>query len=119
MSRLKKCHQKVKRVGCKRCEWGDKNVPKVKRAYLLNRQVRVSKGNKCHLENALQQESDTLTSHVFTGLEPATDYDISISISTFDFGQSEWSAPKIAQTKSHSESDLSELAQFKIAMVRI
>ena len=50
-------------------------------------------------------------------LQAATDYQISVSIDTIDFGQSAWSDPIIALTKALQPSDSSDVAQLKTQMV--
>ena len=44
-------------------------------------------------------------------------YEISMSVDTYDFGQSEWSESIMVQTKSLEESNPSEVAQLKAQMV--
>lgn len=52
-------------------------------------------------------------------LDSSVDYEISVAIDTFDFGQSIWSESIMMQTQSLSDSDLSEVDQLKKQVVSL
>ena len=52
-------------------------------------------------------------------LDSSVDYEISVAIDTFDFGQSVWSESIMMQTQSLSDSDLSEVDQLKKQVVSL
>ena len=59
-----------------------------------------------------------VNNHVITDLDPGVSYQISVQVATVDFGKSEWSDVLPVKTKTNSESDLSEIQQLNLDIVR-
>ena len=59
-----------------------------------------------------------VNNHVITDLDPGVSYQISVQVATRNFGNSEWSDVLPVTTKTESESDLSEIEQLSLDIVR-
>ena len=80
------------------------------RKYLI--QVKKAVTHDTHYPESL------VTNHVVTNLEPGVGYQISVQVVTVDFGNSEWSDMVPVTTQTNSESELSEIEQLNLAIVR-